>query len=297
MNDRNAGEKAPLCGDQRPASGYNLLSRLGRWLGTRSGPIPADVAEELSALRSEVNALSQTQAEHYTRVAALHDTIEKLEKQIARAGKEQFKANSLAEAQQQSVKSTLEQLREANAYRERELAQLRERLIGARAEGRLEVIKRLLPVLDGLDEAMSAGRRLPRTADGSGTQFPVGERVGASQPLSVRQRLSSAWALLAGKPLPDWLPIAPPTPAQDEAIAAWLEGLEFVRDRLLDILSAEGVRPIETDGETFDPSLHVAVEATPASNGLQPGAIVQESRRGYLIGDAVLRYAEVVVAR
>jgi molecular chaperone GrpE len=83
----------------------------------------------------------------------------------------------------------------------------------------------------------------------------------------------------------------------DEAIAAWLEGLEFVRDRLLDVLSAEGVRPIETDGETFDPHLHVAVEATPASDEQPAGSIAQETRRGYRIGDAVLRYAEVVVAR
>jgi len=265
--------------------GSNLLSRLGRLLGIR--PIPADVAEELAALRAEVSALAQAQVEHQDRAAALREAIEKLEKQTARAGKEQFKANSLAETQQQSVKSMLEQLREANAYRERELAHLRERLVAARAEGRIDLIRRLLPVLDGLDEALSAGRRL--LPDDGVPEEP------RARPF--RQRLSGAWALLSGRPLDEWPPGTRSASSSGEAIAAWLEGLEFVRERLLDVLSAEGVRPIETDGEMFDPNLHVAVEATPAIDGRPTGSVVQETRRGYQIGDAVLRHAEVIVAR
>lgn len=280
MNHRNAGFSR-----QRP----NLLSRLSRRLGLR--PVPPDVAEELSALRTAVGALAQAQAEQQGDTAALREMIEKLEKQIARAGKEQFKANSLAEAQQQSFQSTLEQLREATAYRERELEHLRERLVGARAEGRMETIRRLLPVLDGLDEALSAGKRL--VAGDSLQRAGMPTDHDAPRSFSWRRRLSGAWALLAGKLLDDLQPGVPSA----SSIAAWLEGLDFVRDRLLDILSAEGVRPIETDGETFDPHFHVAVEGVPAPDGLRPGAIVQETRRGYLAGDTVLRYAEVVVAR
>lgn len=271
--------------------GQNLLSRLGRLLGI--SPIPADVAEEMAALRAEMSALAQSQVEHQDRAAALREAIEKLEKQVARAGKEQFKTNALAEAQQQSVKSVLEQLREANAYRERELAQLRERLVGARAEGRTELIHRLLPVLDGLDEALSAGRRLLHD-DALQQSDALAE---AHRGLPFRQRLSGAWALLAGR-LPDESQSGfHSAPSSDEAVRAWLEGLEFVRDRLLDVLSAEGVRPIETEGEIFDPHLHVAVEAAPATDGVPAGSIVQETRRGYLAGDTVLRYAEVIVAR
>jgi len=271
--------------------GQNLLSRLGRLLGI--SPIPADVAEEMAALRAEVGALAQSQVEHQDRAAALREAIEKLEKQVARAGKEQFKTNALAEAQQQSVKSVLEQLREANAYRERELAQLRERLVGARAEGRTELIHRLLPVLDGLDEALNAGRRLLHD-DALQQSDALAE---AHRGLPFRQRLSGAWALLAGR-LPDESQSGfHSAPSGDEAVRAWLEGLEFVRDRLLDVLSAEGVRPIETEGEIFDPHLHVAVEAAPATDGVPAGSIVQETRRGYLAGDTVLRYAEVIVAR
>jgi molecular chaperone GrpE len=273
------------------SGGSNLLSRLGRLLGLR--PIPADVAEELAALRVEVSALAQAQAAHRDQAAALREAIEKLEKQTARAGKEQFKANSLAETQQQSVKSMLEQLREANAYRERELAHLRERLVDARAEGRIDLIRRLLPVLDGLDEALNAGQRL--LAD-SALHSAEGA-TGAHRALSFWQRLIGAGALLAGRLPDERQPEMRSTPLGEEAITAWLEGLEFVRDRLLDVLSAEGVRPIETDGEIFDPNLHVAVEATPAIDGQPTGSVVQETRRGYQIGDVVLRYAEVIVAR
>jgi molecular chaperone GrpE (heat shock protein) len=41
----------------------------------------------------------------------------------------------------------------------------------------------------------------------------------------------------------------------------------------------------------------VAVETAPASDQVRAGTIVREHRRGYLRGDTVLRYAEVVVAR
>ncbi|HLF26401.1 MAG TPA: nucleotide exchange factor GrpE [Anaerolineae bacterium] len=252
-----------------------LLSRLRRRLGFT--PIPADVSEELAALRAEVSALARAQHAQGERAAALRETIDKLDKQIARAGKEQFKANSLLEAQQQTVKSLLDQLREANAYRERELAQLRDRLAGVRAEGRMEIVTRLLPALDGLDEALNAGRRLH-----------AGDRAAARPTFRVRAR--HAWAVLIGQAPAD-------APAPDEALVAWLDGLDFVRDRLLGILASEGVQPIEAAGELFDPALHVAVETAPAGNGVAPGAIVRELRRGYRARDAVLRYAEVVVAR
>jgi molecular chaperone GrpE len=76
-----------------------------------------------------------------------------------------------------------------------------------------------------------------------------------------------------------------------------LHGVEFVRERLLAVLAAEGVQPIETEGQPFDPNRHYAVEASAADAALAAGLIVQEMRRGYVCGDSVLRYAEVVVAR
>jgi molecular chaperone GrpE len=81
-----------------------------------------------------------------------------------------------------------------------------------------------------------------------------------------------------------------------DSLRAWLQGLTFVRQRLLDALAAEGVRPIPALGLPFDPVLHLAIQAVPSTN--QPaGTVVSEIRRGYTISGRVLRHAEVAVAQ
>jgi hypothetical protein len=79
-------------------------------------------------------------------------------------------------------------------------------------------------------------------------------------------------------------------------LTAWLDGQRLLRDRLLAILEAEGVKPIPTVGQPFDPYLHVAV-GTVRDESRPDGQIVGEERRGYAAGEQVLRYAEVVVVR
>lgn len=266
----------------------NWLSRLARQLGIT--PIPADVTEHLAELHASVAALSHVQTENQAILGGLREAVEHLEKQLARAGKEQFKANTLAEDQQRSVTTMLAQLREAEVYRERELAQLRERLANARSEGRLDIIKGLLPTLDGLGEALASGERLLTHA----AYVPV--PASPVLPLTVAQRLNAAAKMLF-KPGSLHLPSSPVQTLPLPAMAAWLEGLTFVQDRLLAMLAAEGVYPIETEGEPFDPHQHVAVETVPATGVVEPDTIVRETRRGYIMGETVLRYAEVVVAR
>jgi molecular chaperone GrpE (heat shock protein) len=226
--------------------------------------------ERLSALETAVAELTQTQAGGYT---ALGEAVERLDKQLARVGREQYKTNTLYETQQKAVEATLEPLRESIARHEQERTQWRERAAQADEQGRLEVIRRLFPVLDGLEEALNAGQRLLTTLKA------------APAPPSFWERLNPARRA------------APADAGAAEAISAWLEGLTFVRERALATLATDKVVPIRTEGCAFDPHLHVAVEAIPATNGFAPGIIVREQRRGYLRGDAVLRYAEVVVAR
>ena len=209
-------------------------------------------------------------------IAALREAVEKLDRQVARAGKEQFKANSLAEAQQQNLKAMLDQVRAGEAARERELTQLRAQADRGSDAARLEVIERLLPVLDGLDEAIAAGESLLAEEEPTAV-------------LSFGQRAREAWRVLKGEATSVVLP--------DEHWAAWLHGVEFVRERLLEVLAAEGVQPIETEGQPFDPNRHHAVDVIAADATLPVGLIARETRRGYVCGDRVLRYAEVVVAR
>ncbi len=309
-----------MVADTQSTSGRAWRTRFARWLGL--GPVPADVAGEVASLAQTVAALAVAHAANQEALGALLDTLtalrqtnERLERQVSRSGKEQFKANALTEAQQQNVKSLMEQLHEADGYRERELTNLRERLVTARRDGRMEVINRLLPVADGLSEAVASGERIGEMAkwrSSKSANQQTNQSVGG-----FGERVGRAWARLWGRagaeaevePSGGATPAITSGPDADapagqpraesvvSELTAWLEGLHFVQDRLLAVLDAEGVRPIETEGDAFDPRLHVAIETVPATEDAPSGTIVHETRRGYLAGETVLRYAEVVVAR
>ena len=79
---------------------------------------------------------------------------------------------------------------------------------------------------------------------------------------------------------------------------ALLQGVEMVRRQFLGKLESLGVKPIETDATTrFDPLLHEAITTLPAASPEQDGTIVGVVRRGYRIGEDVLRPAAVAVAK
>lgn len=82
----------------------------------------------------------------------------------------------------------------------------------------------------------------------------------------------------------------------DEGSAGYRKGVELIHAKLNDILRKRGVRPIETLGTDFDPNLHQAVihEASPDH---REGEVIGELRRGYVIGDRLLRPAMVKVAK
>ena len=73
------------------------------------------------------------------------------------------------------------------------------------------------------------------------------------------------------------------------------KGIELILKQFKDILKTKGVEEIPAMGETFDPSLHEAVSSVqdPEKNAQE---IVQEYRKGYKIGNRVIRHSMVVVA-
>jgi len=75
-----------------------------------------------------------------------------------------------------------------------------------------------------------------------------------------------------------------------------IEGFRIVQEKLGDLLRKVDVTPIPAVGMRFDPNLHVAV-AVESGQRVEDNTVISEERRGYLQGDRVLRYAEVVVAR
>ncbi|WAL59440.1 nucleotide exchange factor GrpE [Thermocoleostomius sinensis] len=63
----------------------------------------------------------------------------------------------------------------------------------------------------------------------------------------------------------------------------------------VDRLKKIGVAPMRAEGEPFDPSLHEAVMRE-ETDQYPEGTVVEELRRGYVLGDLVLRHAMVKVA-
>jgi molecular chaperone GrpE len=82
----------------------------------------------------------------------------------------------------------------------------------------------------------------------------------------------------------------------DESVKAILDGVEATSRELSAALARHGVKPIEAEGQRFDPNLHQAIAEVPAP-GAQPGTVVNVVQQGYLIGDRLLRPAMVTVAK
>jgi molecular chaperone GrpE len=74
------------------------------------------------------------------------------------------------------------------------------------------------------------------------------------------------------------------------------KGVELIHKQLVETLRKRGVRPLEALGADFDPHFHMAVAYEPAE-GRREGEVVEEFRRGYMLGDRLLRPAMVKVAK
>lgn len=74
------------------------------------------------------------------------------------------------------------------------------------------------------------------------------------------------------------------------------KGVELIHKQFVEILRKRGVRPIEALGADFDPHYHMAVAYDPAE-GRRDGEVIEEFRRGYMLGDRLLRPAMVKVAK
>jgi molecular chaperone GrpE len=74
------------------------------------------------------------------------------------------------------------------------------------------------------------------------------------------------------------------------------EGVRATREQLADALGKEGLLPVATDGQPFDPNVHEAVMGQP-SDEHEEGTILQTFQRGYLLNGKPIRAAKVVVAR
>lgn len=83
----------------------------------------------------------------------------------------------------------------------------------------------------------------------------------------------------------------------EQAAEAWAQGVALTAQRMRDMLARNGVTPVASVGEPFNPLVHEALLEIPAPEGVTPGCVAQEVAKGYRRGERALRAARVVVAR
>ena len=75
-----------------------------------------------------------------------------------------------------------------------------------------------------------------------------------------------------------------------------IDGIEVVKKDLVSIFKKNGIEPIECINKKFDPNFHQAMLEV-ENNTKDPGTIVQEIQKGYMMKDRLLRPSLVGVAK
>lgn len=73
------------------------------------------------------------------------------------------------------------------------------------------------------------------------------------------------------------------------------QGVEMIVKQFADVLAGQGLEPIPSVGERFDPNIHEALTHQP-SNQYPADHVMEEFQRGYRLGEFVLRPSQVVVS-
>ena len=90
-----------------------------------------------------------------------------------------------------------------------------------------------------------------------------------------------------------------PAEARDSAdatVRSLIDGIEMTEREMQRLLAKHGVKPIEAEGQKFDPHKHQAMFEVPDPSRPE-GTVVQVVQAGFAIGDRVLRPAMVGVAK
>ena len=82
----------------------------------------------------------------------------------------------------------------------------------------------------------------------------------------------------------------------DGAMKSLIEGIEMTEREMQRLLAKHGVKPIEAEGQKFDPHKHQAMFEVPDPSRPE-GTVVQVVQTGFAIGDRVLRPAMVGVSK
>jgi molecular chaperone GrpE len=74
------------------------------------------------------------------------------------------------------------------------------------------------------------------------------------------------------------------------------DGLKLVYDKFSNEMEKLDITPMQVEGQPFNEAEHDALMQQPAPDGIEPGTVLADVQRGYLMGERVLRHAKVIVA-
>lgn len=86
------------------------------------------------------------------------------------------------------------------------------------------------------------------------------------------------------------------TQDQSDEVKHWALGFQMILTQFKDVLANNGVKPFDSEGKSFDPHFHEAVETLDSSE-MPAGTVVKEYIRGYKMGDRIIRPARVQVSK
>jgi len=81
----------------------------------------------------------------------------------------------------------------------------------------------------------------------------------------------------------------------EPALDSHRQGLELIQKQFLDLLKRRQVAPIDALGNDFDPNMHQSV-GQEISDAHREGEVIEDLRRGYRVGERLLRPSMVRVA-
>ena len=81
-----------------------------------------------------------------------------------------------------------------------------------------------------------------------------------------------------------------------EGMSAVVEGVELTLKSLVDVLSKNGITPVDPHGEPFDPQVAQAMSMI-ENPDVEPNTVIAVMQKGYLLKDRLLRPAMVMVSK
>jgi molecular chaperone GrpE len=282
-----------------------VLERLAAEAAQQTGHVlerlAAEAAQETGRVLERLAAeetgrmLEKAAAEERSQSGA---ALEELSGEVRRVGRELFKANRATEHNQELFEGALAELRQLTLRVEQVPARLQAELYGAESvvEMKAAICRDLLDVADALEASLRAAQEVIAQLQSPAAPLDLarGPEPEQRQRRGFLQEKLEQWGIIA--PPADAPQLRTALAAAVAAMSQWRDGQALLSERLLTVLSAAGVRRIEAVGRAFDPTLHRAVSVE-RRDDLPAGTVIGEERKGYLLENRVLRYAEVIVAK